>query len=139
MARSFLNLLDLSTGREVRAAEFGFDADSPSFAGNTVVFRQSNRVRSLDLSTGQLADAAGFPGEYEGPVFSPDRKALLSLRWASEPADGDGYVMLVLTEDAEERVLVRFMGSERSLGIKPFSDDGRTVVFFGYPSEGGAS
>ena len=119
--RSFLNLLEIDTGREIRIAEFGFAASLPSFADGGIVFRRDGSWWKLSPDTGMLSR---FSGEI------PDVPHSIALRFTSEFKDGIAYCELV----SGERVLVRFMGSHDCIGSAPVSSDGKQLVFFGYPA-----
>ncbi|MBQ8508570.1 MAG: hypothetical protein IJ493_01555 [Clostridia bacterium] len=128
MGRTYLNLLDLATGREIRAASLGFDADSPSFDGDGILLRRHDgAILRLSLETGMLSPAGV-------PLPPPDPSCPVTLRESTTiPSSGAiRYLELVL----DGRILCRFMGQEGSLGARPLSSDGKTVVFCGYPTAG---
>lgn len=134
MSRSFLNIVTVD-GRLCRVAEFGFHADMPSFDGDFVVFRKGESYKKISLETGMITSASK-------PAPSPTRTSpsgRFTVECDIELSDknGFGYVHLILTdnEKSTETVLTRFMGSENSLGVMPFSDDSVSIVFFGYPED----
>ncbi|MBE6613083.1 MAG: hypothetical protein E7632_11375 [Ruminococcaceae bacterium] len=120
--RSFLNILDMETGHEIRLAEFGFAASLPSFTEDGIVFRRDGRWWKICTDRGMIA-----PWDGEIPTAAHD----LTLRFTSELSDGIGYCELVRCG----QVLVRFMGSPDSIGSAPISPDGKKLVFFGYPNK----
>lgn len=134
MARSFLNTVTVD-GKLCRIAELGFHADLPSFRQSSIVFCKDKEGRQIDLDTGMLKGAA-LPSQ-EKTLTSPDGRYTVRTELASKLINGVGYVHLVLrdNENGTETVLTRFMGNESSIGAKPFADDSRTIVFFGYPEE----
>ena len=133
MSKSFLNIITID-GREIRVAEFGFFADSPSFDGDAVTFRHSEKYERIDLVSGALSSA--MPPEIES-CSSSDRKHSVHLRFTSPLTNGRGYCELCLCDsNGCEKVLARFMGCENSIGALPFSADGQKIVFFGYPEDG---
>lgn len=133
-SQSFLNIIDLSSGRQIRAAEFGFRAEHPSFYKDGIRFKRDGKWLFISLETGKISEFDGQPsdgcGHFEG-------KPCARLRYVSEPENGVSYVELVLDTNGEKRVLARFMGGESSLGEQPFSSDFSKIVFIGYPSEDG--
>ena len=122
--QSFLNLIDISTGRQVRLAEFGFEASSPSFCEDGVSFERGGSEWLFDLSTGLIKKR----GETS---TRSDCVSDVKLNFISELENGFGHCELV----AHGKVIARFMGSEKSLGAVP-EKDGK-VVFIGYPSPEG--
>ena len=119
--RSFLNLLETTTGHEIRLAEFGFFADQPSFVDGGIAFYRGDVCMLFSPDTGMLSP-------YHGEI--PSREHGLVLNFTSEFTDGIAYCELIRNGD----VLVRFMGSHGSIGKNPIASDGKTVVFFGYPA-----
>ena len=134
MKRSFLNLITVD-GRMCRIAEFGFFADSPSFDGESIIFRVESKYKHFSLETGMVSDTVQL--EFTKNHTSPNGKYTLRLEFASEVIDSIGYVHLILrdNETAHETVLTRFMGCADSIGEHPFSEDSERIVFFGYPAE----
>ncbi len=123
---SFLNLIDIPTGREIRLAELGFTAGDPSFADGGIVFSRGENWLRFDLESGRIIPATGIPDaspEDNGP----------HLRFANPAGGGLFYTELVYAG----RTLVHFMGSGHSIGSNPLSPDGRQIVFVGYPSPAG--
>ena len=122
---SFLNLIDLSTGRQIRLAEFGFEAKKPSFDMDKITFERDSSLWSFDISTGmikKLGNLSPSPTATDG---------LVRISFISDKNNGVGHCELI----ANGKVIARFMGSEDSLGACP-EKDGK-VVFVGYPSEDG--
>ncbi len=134
MSKSFLNIITLD-GREIRVAEFGFLADSPSFDGDSIVFRHGEKYKRIDLISGVISKSEP-PTRCAGT--SPNGKYSVRLNFTSPLTDGRGYCEMVLrnTLSGNEQVLVRFMGCDGSIGAMPFSADGQKIVFFGYPEDG---
>ena len=134
MKRSFLNIITLD-GKEIRIAEFGFFADSPSFDGNTVIFRRDGKHVRLDLASGVISSCD--IGLTKKKRASTDGKYSVSLEFTSPLSDGLGYCEMILhdTQNDTEQVLVRFMGCDNSIGEMPFSEDSKQIVFFGYPAD----
>ena len=132
MARSFLNVVTVD-GKLCRLAEFGFDADLPSFDKNRVIFRQDGKFKCIDLADGRITPAE--PPSFEKTRTSPNGKHTVTLEFATELTEGKGYVHLMLrnNENGTQTVLTRFMGCAESVGERPFSDDSKSIVFFGYP------
>ena len=126
--QSFLNLIDKATGRQIRLAELGFRAESPSFSDGGITFTRDGDVYIFDLSTGMIS---------KQPICTkrsaPESAGKLDVKiiFISDKTDGIGHCELV----ADGKVLARFMGSAESLGEFP-EKDGK-IVFFGYPSQGG--
>ena len=133
MKRSFLNMITVD-GKEIRLAEFGFFADSPSFDGEAVIFRKGNKYMSFNLENGMLSPSV--PPSQKS-CTSPDGKYSVHLNFTSELTDGCEYSEMILHDiDAgTEKVLVRFMGCADSVGNMPFSADSKKIVFFGYPAD----
>ncbi|MBQ2766009.1 MAG: hypothetical protein IJF48_03400 [Clostridia bacterium] len=134
MKRSFLNIITLD-GKEIRIAEFGFFADSPSFDGNTVIFRRDGNHMRLDLTSGVISSCDAFSTKKKRA--STDGKYSVRLEFTSPIIDGLGYCEMILrdTKNDNEQVLVRFMGCADSIGDMPFSVDSKQIVFFGYPAD----
>lgn len=122
---SFLNLIDLDSGRQVRLAEFGFYAESPSFCGDDIVFYRDGKCWRFDSNSGAIS---AFDDEI--PEKCEERSSV-KLNFISEIVDGIGHCELL----AGGKVAVRFMGSERSIGAVP--EKNGKVVFIGYPSPNG--
>ncbi len=133
MKRSFLNIITLD-GKEIRIAEFGFFADSPSFDGNTVIFRRNGKYMRVDLGSGILSSCESTAAKNH---TSPDGKYSVKLEFTSPLTDGGRYCEMILhdTENDSDKVLVRFMGCAESIGDIPFSEDSKQIVFFGYPAD----
>ena len=125
--RSFLNIIDLQTGRQIRVAELGYRAASPSFADGGIAFRRCSDGEWLILS---LED--GSVRHFDGNITN-DPEPMFFLKYNSEPEDGIAYVEL--TDISDNKVIARFMGGEDSLGARPCDDERRRVVFFGYPAD----
>ena len=125
--KSFLNIIDLETGRQIRVAELGYRASSPSFVGGGIAFRRASDGKAFILS---LENGMVLP--FDGDI-APDPEPGVFLKYNSQPVDGIAYVELTSKKDG--RVIARFMGGEDSLGEKPVDEEGRNVVFFGYPAE----
>ena len=125
--RSFLNMIDLETGRQIRVAELGYRAASPSFTDGGIAFRRRSDGKALFLS---LEDGMILP--FDGDI-APDPEPGVFLKYNSQPEDGIAYVELTAKKDGH--VIARFMGGEDSIGVKPVDDERRKVVFFGYPAE----
>lgn len=125
--KSFLNIIDLETGRQIRVAELGYRASSPSFTGGGITFRRASDGKAFILS---LENGMVLP--FDGEI-TPDPEPGVFLKYNSQPEDGIAYVELTSKKDG--RVIARFMGGEDSLGEKPVDEEGRNVVFFGYPAE----
>ncbi len=136
MTRSFLNLIT-TDGKQCRLAEFGFYADFPSFDKGSIVFRREEKWYRFMLESGEIAEASALDVPDEKVHISPENSCSVSLEFASEITDGRGYVHMILKNltDNSEKVIVRFMGSEKSIGTLPFSPDGKSIVFFGYPEK----
>ena len=126
--QSFLNLIDKATGRQIRLAELGFRAGSPSFSDGGITFTRNGDMYIFDLSTGMIS---------KQPICTkrsaPENagKSDVKIIFISDKTDGIGQCELV----NDGRVLARFMGSSESLGEVP-ERDGK-IVFFGYPSSDG--
>lgn len=122
--QSFLNLIELSTGRQLRLAEFGFTAEAPSFTDSGIIFSRDGELWSFDMNTGRIKRSSEVPC----PV---DKDTEVKINFISQPLDGIGHCELI----AGGRIIARFMGSLGSIGSSPCRD-GR-VVFIGYPSPDG--
>lgn len=133
MIRSFLNIVTVD-GKLFRVAEFGFFADSPSFDGGGIVFRQGDRYKRIDLDTGVISPSAPITTEKH---TSANGRYTVRLEFASEVTAGRGYVHMLLRDNkkSSETVLTRFMGCAESIGAVPFAADSERVVFFGYPED----
>ncbi len=125
--RSFLNLIDLATGHQIRLAELGFKAEYPSFCDGGVSFKRGDDEYMLSLDDGSIRRGNSVDA-INAPSLKPDGDA--SLRFLS---DGEEVRYCELTVGG--RVVARFMGGEGSLGDVPVQ--GGKVVFIGYPSEDG--
>ncbi|MCI8388254.1 MAG: hypothetical protein HFE63_07320 [Clostridiales bacterium] len=124
-----MNIIDISSGRQIRAAELGYFAERPSFCDGGIKFFHNCEAYQLSLDTGEII-------KLNETNSSPQHNSSSNVRleFLSEPIDGIAYVALVLKQiDGSSRILGRFMGSESSLGENPVSSDGNKVVFFGYP------
>ena len=126
--QSLLNLIDIGTGRQIRLAEFGFKAGSPSFSENGITFERDGELYKFDLSTGMISKAPICTKRSDGKSFQNDEVKIIFI---SDKVDGIGHCEL----NVNGKVLARFMGSEKSIGIRP-ERDGK-IVFIGYPSEAG--
>ena len=135
MTRSFLNLIT-TDGKQCRLAEFGFLAESPYFGDDAIIFTRDGSKYRFALDSGKITPTEAIAAVTEEHI-SPDKKHALRLEFASQVTDGRGYVHMILTDlsDNTEKVLARFMGSEKSIGPLPFSTDGKNILFFGYPEE----
>ncbi len=124
--QSFLNLIELSTGRQIRLAEFGFKAEAPSFGsdGKGIFFNRDDTTWSFDEDSGMIRRVA----ELSLPNGSEQQ---VKINFISDVSDGIGHCELI----ADGRVVARFMGSEHSIGAIP-ERDGR-IIFIGYPSDDG--
>lgn len=126
--QSFLNLIDLATGRQIRLAELGFKAESPSFADDGITFERDGELYRFDLDTGRITKPAIYIKQPQAECTSTSKVKIIFI---SAKVNGIGHCELI----ADGRVAARFMGSDKSLGECP-EKDGR-VVFFGYPSPEG--
>ena len=125
--QSFLNLIDLETGRQIRLAEFGFTASEPSFCEDSIIFTRDSTLWSFDISSGMIKRV----NISSIPTYAADHE--ISISFISDKSNEIGHCELVV----DRKVIARFMGSEKSLGVCP-EKDGK-VVFIGYPSEDGIS
>jgi hypothetical protein len=85
------------------------------------------RVHILDLATGadrELPSAPGSAGE-GGPVFSPDGRSILYLRWA---ADSSTRLVIVPADDSNFGVAIGPSG--------PFGADGPTINNYAFSPDG---
>lgn len=126
--QSFLNLIDLATGRQIRLAELGFKAESPSFSDGGITFERDGELYRFDLDTGRITKPAICIKQPQAECTSASKVKIIFI---SAKVNGIGHCELI----ADGRVAARFMGSDKSLGECP-EKDGR-VVFFGYPSPDG--
>lgn len=132
--QSFLNIIDLASGRQIRAAEFGFYAERPSFCtDNTIRFYRGETAYLFSLETGSLSTDTGGSCTKQPENNEPR----IYLNYKSEPVNKIAYVELIYGDGAGIRVLGRFMGGTGTLGERPFTSDYCKAVFFGYPSEDG--
>ena len=122
---SFLNLIDITTGRQIRLAEFGFEAKKPSFDMDKITFVRDSSLWSFDISTGMIKKIGNLPDS------SATTDGSVKISFISDKHNGVGHCELIVNG----KVIARFMGSEHSLGARP-EKDGK-VVFVGYPSEDG--
>lgn len=124
--QSFLNLIELSTGRQIRLAEFGFKAEAPTFGsdGKGIFFTRDGETWSFDEDSGLIRRVA----EQSLPSSSEQR---VRINFISDVSDEIGHCELI----ADGRVVARFMGSERSIGAIP--ERGGRIIFIGYPSDNG--
>ena len=121
---SYLNLIELDTGRQLRLAQFGFQAERPSITEGGICFLAEGKWKLFSLETGGISD-------YHGEIPPPDRRA--RLEFTSPLIGGVGYCRLIVGD----RVVNNFMGGRDSLGDAPISLDGRMVAYIGYPSKEG--
>lgn len=126
--QSFLNLIDLATGRQIRLAELGFKAESPSFSDDGITFERDGELYKFDIDTGRITKPAIC---IKQPHAEQTSTSNVKLNFISEKVNGIGHCELI----ADGKVAARFMGSDKSIGECP-EKDGR-VVFFGYPSPEG--
>lgn len=130
--QSFLNIIDLETGRQIRAAELGYYAERPSFCeGGSIRFYRDGKPMLMSLESGAIQPDGG-----SRLITAPDSPNV-RLGFLSEPVERVAYVELIFDNGESSRVLARFMGGEGSLGENPISPDRKKLVFFGYPSENG--
>lgn len=134
--RSYLNIIDITSSREIRAAEFGFYAEKPSFCllgdSECILFERDNIKYIFSLADGSISK---FKEETEVQFPAPDDVEIY-LQILSDAGD-TVYTALTLRRPDGDTVLCRFMGTVNSIGEHPLSRDGRQVVFFGYPSPKG--
>ena len=123
---SYLNLIELATGRELRLAQFGFHAERPSFVESGICFLTDGKWKHFSLETGGVSD-------YSGAL--PAKSGGARIEFTFPPESGIGYCQLIVAG----AVVNNFMGSAASIGDAPISPDGRMVVFVGYPSREGFS
>ena len=121
---SYLNLIELATGRQLRLAQFGFHAERPSFVEGGICFFAEGRWKLFSLETGGIRD-------YSGEIPAPGGDARIEFTFP--PTDGVAYCKLIVGGDTVNN----FMGGIGSIGAAPISPDGRMVVFIGYPSKEG--
>lgn len=126
--QSFLNLIDLATGRQIRLAELGFKAESPSFFDGGITFERDGELYIFDLDTGRITKPAIC---IKQPHAEQTSTSEVKINFISAKVNGIGHCELI----ADGKVAARFMGSDKSLGECP-EKDGK-VVFFGYPSPEG--
>lgn len=126
--QSFLNLIDKASGRQIRLAELGFKAGSPSFSEDGITFSRDGEMYIFDLSTGMISKQS-ICTKRSAPENAG--KSEVKIIFISDKTDGIGHCELI----ADGKVLARFMGSDESLGEVP-EKDGK-IVFFGYPSPDG--
>ena len=129
--RSFLNVIDLGSGRQIRVAEFGFYAERPSFhSDRDIGFFRGGKPFRLSLETGIVSSGAD-----DIPPCPSTEKQRVYLNYKSSPSERTAYVELIYEDASERRVIARFMGGDGTLGARPFNSDYSKVVFFGYPSD----
>ncbi len=121
---SFLNIIDLETGRQIRAAELGFEAREPSFVDGGIAFLRDGEPVKLDLTSGEIAPIVSLPEPVETDA---------QLEFLSPEENNVAYVALVV----RGVTVARFMGNSGSLGARPLSPDGTKIVFIGLPSQRG--
>ncbi len=130
--RSYLNIIDITSSREIRAAEFGFYAEKPSFCllydNECILFERGNIKYIFSLADGSISR---LKEETEVQFPAPDDVEIY-LQILSDAGD-TVYTALTLHGSDGDTVLCRFMGTVNSIGEHPLSRDGRHVVFFGYP------
>lgn len=122
--QSFLNLIDIQSGRQVRLAEFGFKAESPSFTDDKIIFVRDGEFWSFDEISGMIAKIQTCP-----PLSETSSDVKLNL--TSESSCEVELCELIVNN----KIIARFMGNKNSLGLSP-ERDGK-VIFFGYPSPNG--
>ena len=121
---SYLNLIELSTRRQLRLAQFGCHAERPSFTDAGICFFADGAWKLFSPETGAVSDFAGTLPEKSGDA---------RIEFTFPPENGIGYCQLIVGGE----VINNFMGSVGSIGDAPVSPDGRMVVFIGYPSREG--
>ena len=113
--QSFLNLIDLATGRQSRLAELGFKAESPSFTDDGITFERDGELYRFDLGTGMITKP-------EICIKQPNTNnagiSEVKLNFISGKINGIGHCELI----ADGKVAARFMGSAKSLGECPKKD-----------------
>lgn len=122
--QSFLNLIDIQSGRQVRLAEFGFKAESPSFTDDKIIFVRDGEFWSFDETGGMIAKIATCP-----PLSKTSSDVKLNLTSKSS-CEVELCELIV-----NNKIIARFMGTKDSIGLSP-ERDGK-VIFFGYPSPNG--
>lgn len=118
--RSFLNIINIKTGRQIRIAELPDGYSYPSFYDNHIIFYKGNEAFSLSLDSGKIE---------RRQVEIEASPTAVRLNFTSELTDGIGYCELIYGE----KVLSRFMGSYGSIGSAPIKNE--EVVYFGYSNE----
>ena len=135
--RSYLNIIDITSSREIRAAEFGFYAEKPSFCllgeNECILFERDNIKYIFSLADGSISR---LKEETEVQFPAPPDEVEIFLQTLSDAGD-TVHTALTLHGSDGDTVLCRFMGTVNSIGEHPLSRDGRQVVFFGYPSPKG--
>ena len=135
--RSYLNIIDITPSREIRAAEFGFYAEKPSFCllgdSESILFERDNIKYIFSLADGSISR---LKEETEVQFPAPPDDVEIFLQILSDAGD-TVYTALTLHGSDGDTVLCRFMGTVNSIGEHPLSRDGRQVGFFGYPSPKG--
>lgn len=135
LERSYLNIIDIDSSREVRAAEFGFCAKKPSFCrigdSECITFKRDNKKYLFSLNDGSISEPST---EVTYPALPSS--AEIKLQALSDSGD-TVYFALTLRRSDGEVILCRFMGTDDSIGEHPLSFDGKRVVFTGYPNPKG--
>jgi len=115
----------------------------PISAGQRVVSRiEGGRSRIfLEPADGKPRPLTTDNRSHWSPRLAPDALSFVSMAGAARPADGkpaSGDYLLLQTSlaDGGERVLAQFHGGQGSLGIAPWSADGKRIVFVSREPEG---
>jgi hypothetical protein len=73
------------------------------------------------------------------PHLSPDGKFLLFLSYSKDlksfPGETDVALRIMSLADKSVKTLARFVGGQGSLGMQPWSPDGRRITFISYQSQ----
>ena len=135
--RSYLNIIDITSSREIRAAEFGFYAEKPSFCllgdSECILFERDNIKYIFSLADGSISK---LKAETKLAFPAPPDGVNICLQALSDAGD-TVYTALTLRRSDDEVILCRFMGTADSIGEHPLSFDGKRVVFTGYPNPKG--
>ena len=135
--RAYLNIIDITSSREIRAAEFGFYAEKPSFCllydNECILFERGNIKYIFSLADGSISK---LKAETKVAFPAPPNDAEIFLQTLSDAGD-TVYTALTLHGSDGDTVLCRFMGTVNSIGEHPLSFDGKRVVFTGYPNPKG--
>ena len=121
-----------STDRRI-VAVFDGAIQTPSWTadGTHLVFRRGKQLMEIAASGGQLGLAPSDALTKKSEWTSPDGLQVASLSYSGKKPMDTTLSMKTLS-DGKVKVLAHLMGAQGTLGVSPWSPDGKRLVFVSY-------